>query len=181
VVIQVTARPSAREEVREPDAEALEMAVRLTQMAGGRLQLPQTDVPGRQMLATLRLTPAERITVLAIEDNHDTLQLWDRYLHGTPFRLIGVQQPDEALAVAQEVEPEIILLDVMMPNVDGWSLLGRLRLHPATSGVPVIVCTVLPQRELALSLGASDFARKPLTRQAFLALLERQNVVSRRR
>ena len=61
-----------------------------------------------------------------------------------------------------------------MPQVDGWEVLGRLRQHPLNSHIPTIVCTILAQEELALSLGASAFVRKPVTRQAFLAALDRQ-------
>jgi CheY-like chemotaxis protein len=63
---------------------------------------------------------------------------------------------------------------VMMPNVDGWELLGRLRQHPSTADIPVLVCTILPQETLALSLGASAFVRKPITRQVFLSALDHQ-------
>jgi len=65
-------------------------------------------------------------------------------------------------------------VDVMMPGVDGWELLGRLRQHPLTGHIPIVVCTVLTQEELALSLGASDFLPKPVARQAFLEALDRQ-------
>ena len=76
--------------------------------------------------------------------------------------------------MAQEISPEIIVLDVMMPDMDGWEVLGQLRHHPVTSHIPIIVCTVLPEEELAHSLGASDFVRKPLPRQVFLSALSRQ-------
>ena len=56
---------------------------------------------------------------------------------------------------------------------DGWKVLGRLRQHPDTSQIPVIVCTILPQEDLAFSLGASAYLRKPLKRADFLAALDR--------
>ena len=61
-----------------------------------------------------------------------------------------------------------------MPHVDGWEILGRLKQHPATKDIPIVVCTILAQQELALSLGASGFLRKPVSRQAFLSALDRQ-------
>jgi CheY-like chemotaxis protein len=60
----------------------------------------------------------------------------------------------------------------MMPQVDGWKLLGQLREHPLSEHIPIVVCTILAQEELALSLGASAFLRKPFKRQAFLAVLD---------
>jgi CheY-like chemotaxis protein len=65
------------------------------------------------------------------------------------------------------------MVDVMMPQVDGWEVLGQLREHPLSSHIPIVVHTILAQEELALSLGASAFLRKPVTRQDFLAALDR--------
>lgn len=74
--------------------------------------------------------------------------------------------------MAQESPPRIIVLDVMMPEIDGWEVLGRLRQHPLTSHIPIIICTILAEEELALSLGASGFLRKPVSREAFLGALD---------
>jgi CheY-like chemotaxis protein len=62
----------------------------------------------------------------------------------------------------------------MMPEIDGWELLGKFRHHPQTGQIPIIVCTILSQKELALSLGASGFIHKPVTRQNLLLELDRQ-------
>ena len=59
-----------------------------------------------------------------------------------------------------------------MPQTDGWRVLSQLRQHPVTADTPVIVCTILAQQALALSLGANAFLRKPITRQDFLAALD---------
>jgi len=64
-------------------------------------------------------------------------------------------------------------LDVMLPGIDGWELLGQLREHPQTSCIPVVVCTILPQEPLALALGAAAFLRKPVSREALLSALDR--------
>jgi CheY-like chemotaxis protein len=66
------------------------------------------------------------------------------------------------------------VLDVMMPEVDGWKVLAQLRQHPATADLPILVCTILPQEEIALDMGASGFHSKPVTRQQFLAALDAQ-------
>jgi CheY-like chemotaxis protein len=87
---------------------------------------------------------------------------------------VGTRDPGQALSLAEKLSPQIIVLDVMMPQVDGWKVLGRLRQYPLTAHVPIVVCTILAHKELALSLGASAFIRKPVTRQAFLAALDHQ-------
>ena len=152
-------------------AASLDLAHQLASLCGGRLSLsPNEDA----FWARLTLPILEQLPVLAIDDNADTLQLLQRYTSGTRYRLVGTSDPEQALSLAEGLSPQIIVLDVMMPQVDGWKVLGRLRQHPLTSDVPIVVCTILAQEALALSLGASAFIRKPLTRQAFLAALDQQ-------
>jgi CheY-like chemotaxis protein len=114
------------------------------------------------------------LPVLVVDDNADVLQLLQRYSAGTRYRLIGTRDPEQVLSLTEKFSPQVIILDVMMPQVDGWRVLGRLRQHPRTSHIPIIVCTILAQEALALSLGASAFIRKPVTRQVFLAALDHQ-------
>jgi CheY-like chemotaxis protein len=95
----------------------------------------------------------------------------ERYLAGTPYRFAGVRDTRNAVAMAEKIRPGAIVLDVMMPEKDGWNLLGQFRQHPAIKDIPVIVCTILAQRDLALALGADDFLRKPVSRQILLAAL----------
>jgi CheY-like chemotaxis protein len=166
------AQPKTNLDLSASWAEAEAISRQLMERLSGYMAVAHNDDGSAQV--TIRFRAAERIAVLAIEDNADTLQLWERYVEGSPYRLVGVRDPLEALDIADQVRPEIIVLDVMLPNIDGWELLGRIQYHPTTQSVPVVVCTVHPQEELALSLGAKGFLRKPTTRQAFLAALERQ-------
>lgn len=124
--------------------------------------------------ARLYLPFIDQVTVLAVDDNPDTLQLFERYTAGTRYRMVGLRDPQQAQALASQVAPRVILLDVMMPGMDGWKILGRLRQHPKTQSIAVIVCTIFPQEKLALSLGASGFLKKPVSRQSLLDLLDRQ-------
>jgi len=155
---------------RADEAASLEMAERLTNLCRGRLTL---DSDARGFTATVVLPGIAQLPVLLIDDNPDTCRLLQRYVSGTRYRIVGASDLQKAFSVAREVSPQIIVLDVMMPDVDGWEVLGRLRQHPLTSRVPVVVCTILAQEELALSLGASGFVRKPVSRQTFLNALDR--------
>ncbi|MDI7275566.1 MAG: response regulator, partial [Anaerolineae bacterium] len=123
--------------------------------------------------AILNLPAAEQAGVLVIDDNADTLQLFQRYLAGSGYPFVGARDPEQAMALAEHLGPSVIVLDVMLPGVDGWELLGRLREHPKTRGIPVVVCTILPQEQLALALGAAAVLRKPVTRTALLEVLDR--------
>ncbi|MHB0857203.1 MAG: response regulator [Anaerolineae bacterium] len=149
--------------------DALQVSERLLSLYEGRIDVAEGE-SGLEVVA--RLPGAGEILVLAVEDNADTLQLWQRYVQDSPYRLVPVRDSQEALAVAIQVRPGIIVLDVMMPGLDGWDLLAQFKHHPATSTVPIIICTVHPQRELALALGAAAFILKPTTRATFRAALE---------
>ena len=61
-----------------------------------------------------------------------------------------------------------------MPEQDGWTLLSQLREHPKTQDIPIVVCSILSQETFARALGAVDFLRKPVNRQEFLEVLDRQ-------
>ncbi len=158
--------------VAEPapeDAANLANARQLAGVCGGSLTLSS----GEGLSAELTLPAAEQLPVLAIDDNADTLRLLQRYASCTRYRVLGAQNADQAFALAREVSPWAIVLDIMMPRVDGWELLKRLAQHPLTQGVPVIACTILAQEELALSLGVKGFLQKPISRRDFLAALDR--------
>jgi CheY-like chemotaxis protein len=128
----------------------------------------------KRVTVTLALPAARRTGVLVIDDNADVLHLFQRYMAGTHYRFIGTRNPQEGLDLAGRVHPDIIVLDVMMPGRDGWAMLSQLRENPETQAIPVIVCTILSQRDLAMILGAADFVRKPVNRAEFLDVLDRQ-------
>ena len=152
------------------DKSSLGMAFQLAELGGAELSVDET---GDRFHSTLTLQAIEQMPVVVIDDNEDTLNLMQRYASGTPFRVVGASTPGQIFMLVEEHNPEIIVLDVMMPEVSGWNVLNELRRHPATKHIPVIMCTILPQEELARSLGASGYIRKPVTREAFLDALNR--------
>jgi CheY-like chemotaxis protein len=171
VSVEGPALPSISPCIAEEDGANLGMAYRMAELCGARIAL-STDA--QAFAATLSIPAAEQVPVLVIDDNADTVQLLQRYASVTRYRLIGLQDPKEALELAKKLAPHIIVLDVMMPQVDGWRVLESLRQHPLTGHIPIVVCTILAQEELAFSLGASGYVRKPVTRRAFLAALDQQ-------
>lgn len=116
-------------------------------------------------------------TVLVIDDNEGLVQLLDRYLTNHACRVLAAGSGQEGLALAKQVRPSAIVLDVMMPGMDGWQLLQRLRAHPQTASTPVIICSVFNDPELAYSLGASRFLPKPVRRADILTALRELGVV----
>jgi len=133
----------------------------------------ETSLDAEHFAATIALPLPQGVSVLVIDDNDDTLRLLRRYVAGTPFAILATSTLAEALALAAETRPQIIVLDVMMPHVDGWELLARLRQHPLTMHAPVVVCSILTQEKLAFSLGACEYLRKPVSARAFVQTLDR--------
>src|SRR5579884_246970 len=123
-------------------------------------------------VAQLTLPTAETPVVLVVDDNADVLSLFRRYL-GTLYDVHPATNGEQALRLAGQVHPDVITLDVMMPSQDGWEVLQMLKNDPSTAHIPVVVCSVLRERELALSLGAAEFLAKPVTAEHLRAALQR--------
>ena len=157
----------------EAFAEAVEMARQLVALSGGTLDILHPRAADCILLLRLGFPVPQSDSVLVIDDNADTLHLYERYLAQSSYRFIGLQLPEEAVTLASRILPSLIVLDVMLPEIDGWELLGRLRESPATGSIPVIVSTILPQEAFALALGAAAFLRKPFTQAQLLAVLDR--------
>ena len=121
--------------------------------------------------------PLHGQTVLVIDDNEGLVALIRRYLSDQATRVAAATDGAEGLRLAQELLPAAIVLDVMMPGMDGWQVLQRLTTHPRTAHIPVIVCTVFRSPQLAYSLGASVFLAKPVTREDILGALRRLRVL----
>ena len=113
-----------------------------------------------------------RRPILIVDDNQDMLSLMQRYLQDH-FSLITLSTTDQVLENARRLQPLAITLDLMMPEQDGWQILQRLRSQPNTRDIPIVVCSVLRQADLALSLGADAFLEKPVQQEALLQVLLR--------
>ena len=154
------------------DRASLDIARRLAELSKGTLEISSAGACRRDFSAVLRLPSIARIDVLAIDDNPDILELLQRFTAGTRYQVTTTRDAGEILELVERVSPQVALLDIMMPDLDGWQLLGWLREHPLTAHIPVIVCTILAQEELAFLLGAAGFIQKPVTRERLLMALD---------
>jgi CheY-like chemotaxis protein len=109
--------------------------------------------------------------ILIVEDNPGVSELYQRYLQGSPWRPTLLANPAETLSRAQELHPAAIILDVLMPETDGWSVLQTLRATPELARIPVIICSVINDPELATALGAAASLKKPLSRLELMEAL----------
>ncbi|GAP05181.1 response regulator containing a CheY-like receiver domain and a GGDEF domain [Anaerolinea thermolimosa] len=152
------------------ESQGIRDAHQITAFMKGRLLVVPSNSTG---VIQLFLPAVEQIKVLVVDDNRDIVELMRRFTEGTRFTIRGVHRAEAVLEAVVHEAPQIILLDVMIPEVDGWELLGKLRRNPQTAHIPVIICTILAQKELAMALGAEDFIQKPVHREVLLQALER--------
>jgi signal transduction histidine kinase/DNA-binding response OmpR family regulator len=111
-------------------------------------------------------------TVLVIDDDTASLDLTSRSLAREGFKVTTAQSGSEGLELARRLLPQAITLDVMMPGLDGFSVLAELKNDPTTAEIPVVMMSMLDEREKGFSLGATEYLSKPVTRQRLAASLE---------
>jgi CheY-like chemotaxis protein len=114
--------------------------------------------------------------ILLIDDNEGLSHLLQRYLTDDAYTVMSAPNTEEGLQLVQQLQPDVIILDVMMPGIDGWEVLQRLRTNRETQFIPVIICSVINDPELAFALGASQYVPKPVTREALRAALQQLRV-----
>ena len=117
-----------------------------------------------------------RPVVVVIEDDEDAAALLSETLGRAGYRVLTAPSGDEGLALAREHEPVAVTLDVMMPGMDGWRVLQAMRADRRLARVPVIVCSIVDNRPLGYSLGASDYLLKPIDPATLTETLDRVSV-----
>ncbi|MBW2647175.1 MAG: response regulator, partial [Deltaproteobacteria bacterium] len=109
-------------------------------------------------------------TVLAIDDNLEGIDIIRKYL-GEEYRVVGLSSSEKAVEKAKEVRPLAITLDILMPKKDGWQVLRELKDSPETQDVPVIILSIVDDKRLGFSLGATEYIVKPVGSQVLLRKL----------
>jgi len=114
-----------------------------------------------------------RATVLVIDDDPNARDLLRRLLGKEGFRVECAAGGNEGLKMAQALRPDIITLDAMMPDKDGWAVLSELKANALTAQIPVIMLTMMDNQNLGFSLGAADYLNKPVSRERLLETVGR--------
>jgi len=112
-------------------------------------------------------------TVLVIDDDPAARDLMRRFLDQQGLRMEEADSGQEGLKLARELRPGAIILDVMMPGMDGWAVLTALKADPELAPIPVIMATILDERNLGFALGATDFLTKPIDRDYLAKVLQK--------
>jgi signal transduction histidine kinase/CheY-like chemotaxis protein len=112
-------------------------------------------------------------TVLVIDDDAAMHDLVRRTLDKEGINVISAFGGDEGLLLAREAKPAVITLDVMMPGNDGWNVLRSLKADPSLSSIPVVMLTIVDDKNLGFSLGASEYLTKPVDRERLVRVIRR--------
>lgn len=114
--------------------------------------------------------------VLVIDDDQSARDLMTRFLIKEGFAVQTAGDGVNGLRLAKDLRPSVILLDVTMPRMDGWSVLASLKADPVLASIPVVMVTVIDEHGLGYSLGASDYLLKPVEWDRLKSVIDRLNV-----
>jgi signal transduction histidine kinase/CheY-like chemotaxis protein len=173
----------------------LALSRRFAELLGGDIQLQ--SVPGEGTTFTVRvpanvrvpsLKPSDRAltspvatsahaasagTILIVDDDAAGSELMGRMLAGEGFHTVPAADGEEGVRLARELHPDLILLDVLMPNADGWTVLAELKADPGLADIPVVMISVTREKTLGFAVGAADYLVKPVGRESLLLTVEK--------
>jgi len=170
--------------VREGTGLGLAICRRLIEKHGGRIQVTSEVGKGSQFTFVLPLTsheiiseesglsrvpPAVQRSILIVDDELSARELLVNYVESAGFRAATASSRKEAIKKALEFRPDVITLDLLMAPDDGWTTLRELKANPLTASIPVIIVSVLDEKDAGFALGAAEYLLKPLSKKALLA------------
>jgi CheY-like chemotaxis protein len=119
----------------------------------------------------------KQISCMVIDDVESVRRLIERMLGSYGIQVFGADNYTNALNLIQLVKPDFILLDILMPKMDGWQMIKNLKSNPQTMEIPVIICSVLFEPELSQAVKAAAYIRKPINRLELIKTLQDLNLI----
>jgi signal transduction histidine kinase/CheY-like chemotaxis protein len=173
-------RGSSRE---EGTGLGLTLSRRIVELLGGRMWLETAvgvgstfgfSLPGRESAEQSDTGARAPVVgdVVVIEDDRLSLDLLTAYLSGAALRVTTARDGQSGLEAVRRVRPDVVLLDIRLPGIDGWSVLQALKSEEETRDIPVIVVSVVDERARGVALGAAAYLVKPVGRDDLLAALQ---------
>jgi signal transduction histidine kinase/CheY-like chemotaxis protein len=112
-------------------------------------------------------------TVVVVEDDRRSFDLLRVYLEAAGARVVSARDGKEGLDTVRRLNPAAVVLDILLPGVDGWEVLAQLKADPGTAAIPVVVVSMLDERGRGFALGAAEYLVKPVGKEQLLAALYR--------
>jgi signal transduction histidine kinase/CheY-like chemotaxis protein len=139
------------------------------------IRLPRTVQPDATFVSTARhVSPAqpahaiadeaEAPLILVVDDDATVRELVERHLEQSGFTVVTARGGQEGLRLVRELRPTAVTLDIMMPDLDGWTVLAAIKGDPALASTPVVLMSIVDQRNRGYALGAADYLVKPVDR-----------------
>ncbi|HIG28006.1 MAG TPA: response regulator, partial [Verrucomicrobiales bacterium] len=136
-------------------------------------QVVPHETPVEASSRILESLPPDAHRILSIDDDPTIHDLLKRHLSKEGFQVITASGGQEGIELAKKIKPDAITLDVMMPGMDGWAVLKTLKSDPELADIPVIMLSMIEDRNIGFALGASDYLTKPIQRSRLSSLLRR--------
>ncbi|KAA3643457.1 MAG: GAF domain-containing protein [Chloroflexi bacterium] len=179
----------------------LSISRRLVELQGGRIGLESSPEGGSTFYFTLPMvstpplpelddeesgevsegdpTPpsGDSKTILSIDDDYMVIGLYERYLKPHGYEVVALTDSTQAVDQAKSMQPFAITVDVMMPEQDGWQVVQALRKDPDTQNIPIIMCSILDERDRGLSLGANEYLMKPILEDELVSAVKHLQTV----
>ena len=116
--------------------------------------------------------------ILIVDDDITVREVIGRYLERAGFNVASADGGHEGLRMARELHPDAMTLDIMMPGIDGWTVLAAIKGDPTLEDIPVILMTIVDEKNRGFSLGASEYLVKPVDRDKLTGTL--RNIIGQR-
>jgi signal transduction histidine kinase/DNA-binding response OmpR family regulator len=160
----------------------LTLSKRIVDLHGGRMWMESEPGVGSVFSFAIPLVaePASEAAestapggVLVVEDDRSSADLLQVYLEDAGYTVSVARDGVEGLELARRLEPAVVIVDILLPKLNGWELIAQLKADPATAAVPVVIVSMIDEQGAGFALGADEYLVKPVDRMHLLAALSR--------